>query len=150
MSNVQSPICCQLQADCKFRRRELPPLHAGQPVRILDTANHTWCPGTVTQRLEEPRSYLVQTPNGTTVIRNRSHLREMNPTTTPRPKEDAFIRKLQMPKLDSVEDTENTPCKSQRPRLDAIPDSKHERLRKEGMMTRCGRIVRKPHSFEEN
>ncbi len=111
--------------DGKFRRRELPPLHAGQQVRILDTANHTWCPGTVTQRLEEPRSYLVQTPNGTTVRCNRSHLREMNPNTTPRPIGDAFIRKLQMPKLESVEDTENTPCKSQRPQLDAIPDSKH-------------------------
>ncbi len=137
--------------DGKFKRRELPPLHAGQPVRILDTASHTYLVSmnsypAIGRTTELPSA----TPNGTTVRRNRSHLREMKPNTTPGPIEDAFINKLQKPKLESVEDTENTPCKSQRPRQDAIPDSKSEGPRKEGIMTRCWRIAGKPHRFEEN
>ena len=56
---------------------DLPPLYKGQKVRILDKIRKTWCPGTVLEKCQEPRSYLVETPNGTRLRRNRSHLRDM-------------------------------------------------------------------------
>ena len=56
----------------------LPPLFVGQTVRILDQpTGKSLIPGTVTKVCDEPRSYEVSTPNGTTVRHNRSHLREL-------------------------------------------------------------------------
>ena len=63
--------------DQTSRHVDLPPLYKGQKVRILDKTSKTWCPGTVLEKCQEPRSYLVETPNGTRVRRNRSHLRDM-------------------------------------------------------------------------
>ena len=56
---------------------ELAPLHNGQRVRILNKETHTWCPGTIIDKCPEPRSYIVQTPNGNMLRRTRSHLREL-------------------------------------------------------------------------
>ena len=67
--------------DQTSRRVDLPPLYKGQKVRILDKTSKTWCPGTVLEKCQEPRSYLVETPNGTRVRRNRSHLRDMTVQT---------------------------------------------------------------------
>ncbi|KAK2140060.1 hypothetical protein NP493_6007g00004 [Ridgeia piscesae] len=57
--------------DQSSRHVDLPPLYTGQRVRILDK---TW---TVVEKCQEPRSYMVQKPNGTRVRRNSSHLRDM-------------------------------------------------------------------------
>ena len=54
---------------------ELAPLHAGQRVRILDKEKHQCHPGEVIRTCAEPRSYFVQTPNGTRLRRTRSHVR---------------------------------------------------------------------------
>jgi hypothetical protein len=62
---------------------ELLPLYTGQQIRIIDKVNKTWCPGSVVERCSEPRSYIVETPNGTQVRRNRSHLREMMAASKP-------------------------------------------------------------------
>ena len=67
--------------DQSSRHVDLPPLYKGQKVRILDKTSKTWCPGTVLEKCQEPRSYLVETPNGTRVRRNRSHLRDMTVQT---------------------------------------------------------------------
>ena len=56
---------------------ELPVLHAGQRVRILNKETHLWSPGEIVTKCAEPRSYIVQTPNGTRLRRTRSHLREL-------------------------------------------------------------------------
>ena len=56
---------------------ELPALHAGQRVRILNKETHHWSPGEIVAKCTEPRSYIVQTPNGTRLCRTRSHLREL-------------------------------------------------------------------------
>ena len=56
--------------------RDLPPLITGQHVRIQDHASKRWNPGVVTSKTSEPRSYNVLTPNGNTLRRNRSHIRE--------------------------------------------------------------------------
>ena len=68
--------------DKSARKSDLSQMFTGQEVRILDKTNKTWCPATVIRKCDEPRSYIVQTPNGTTLRRNRSHLREMS--TIPR------------------------------------------------------------------
>ena len=67
--------------DQSSRHVDLPPLYKEQKVRILDKTSKTWCPGTVLEKCQEPRSYLVETPNGTRVRRNRSHLRDMTVQT---------------------------------------------------------------------
>lgn len=56
-------------------------------IRIQDQRTKKWFPGTVSCKRPEPRSYEVQTQNGSTLRRNRCHLRpagaqhiEMGPT----------------------------------------------------------------------
>ena len=63
--------------DKSLRKTDLSPMFVGHKVRIPDKVNKTWCPATITKKCDQPRSYIVQTPNGTTLPRNRSHLREM-------------------------------------------------------------------------
>ena len=41
---------------------ELPVLHTGQRVRILNKEPHLWSPGEIVTKCAEPRSYIVQTP----------------------------------------------------------------------------------------
>ena len=55
---------------------ELPALHAARRVRILNKETHHWSPGEIVAKCTEPRSYIVQTPNGTRLRRTRSHPRE--------------------------------------------------------------------------
>ncbi|XP_063962166.1 uncharacterized protein K02A2.6-like [Lytechinus pictus] len=50
---------------------DLPPLTAGQLVRVQDHRTGHWFPATVRDKLPEPRSYLVETPNGRLLRRNR-------------------------------------------------------------------------------
>ncbi|ELT95445.1 hypothetical protein CAPTEDRAFT_187067 [Capitella teleta] len=54
---------------------ELPPLHAGQAVSVMDTRTGTWEDGSVKKLTNKPRLYIVETPRGT-LRRNRKHLRE--------------------------------------------------------------------------
>nr|XP_054770401.1 uncharacterized protein K02A2.6-like [Lytechinus pictus] len=77
---------------------DLPPLHVGQPVRVLHPRDNTWIPAKVSKVSEEPRSYEVSTPNGGILKRNRSHLREVlsrfdeDHTTETQPEEDNVKR----------------------------------------------------------
>lgn len=54
--------------------RSLPPLSKGQPVMMQKEEGGKWTPATVVQTGDEPRSYVVQSPNGATYRRNRKHL----------------------------------------------------------------------------
>jgi RNase H-like domain found in reverse transcriptase/Reverse transcriptase (RNA-dependent DNA polymerase)/Integrase zinc binding domain len=55
--------------------KPLIPLTPGQPV-LIEKSKRSWIPGTVLEPDNTPRSYKVQTPEGTTLRRsNRSHLR---------------------------------------------------------------------------
>ena len=60
--------------------RELPPLVIGQHVTIQNQDTGRWTPAVVVAKCPEPRSYIVQTPNGTQLRRNRNHLRDIEPT----------------------------------------------------------------------
>ena len=53
------------QHDKTSRKEELPTMYTGQAVRILNHQRKTWCPGKIVSKCDEPRSYVVETPNGT-------------------------------------------------------------------------------------
>ena len=65
------------QHDKTSRTEDLPSLYTGQAVRILHHQKKTWCPGKIVSKCNEPRSYVMETPNGTRLRRNRAHLREL-------------------------------------------------------------------------
>ena len=59
------------------RKEDLSSRYTGQAVRILHHQRKTWCPGKIVSKCNEPRSYVVETSNGTRLRRNRAHLREL-------------------------------------------------------------------------
>ena len=59
--------------------RDLPPLVPGQAVRIQDPVSGQWNPAQVVQRSGEQRSYIIETPNGSILRRNRRHLQDIQP-----------------------------------------------------------------------
>ena len=63
---------------------ELPPLHVGQKVRVQDHETKSWEPAEVTDVCEDPRSYIVKSPNGSSRRRNRIHIRNMPGEPAPR------------------------------------------------------------------
>ena len=67
-----------VQHDKTSGMEDLPSLYTGQPVRILHHQKKTRCPGSIVSKCDEPRSYyVVETPNGTRLRRNRAHFREL-------------------------------------------------------------------------
>ena len=54
----------------------LPSLVPGQSVTIRNHKTHTWEPAVVQEQLDVPRSYVVTTPTGGNLRRNRSQIRE--------------------------------------------------------------------------
>ena len=61
--------------------KNLPELHAGDLVMLQDTNNLRWKPATVVSPTKEPRSYIVQTTEGTRYRRNRRFLKELKGST---------------------------------------------------------------------
>ena len=120
--------------DKSAQRTELPPLYVGQAVRILDKQSKTWCPGTVQAKCNEPLSYIVDTPNGTQLRRNRSMLREMQPTTTP---------KFQLHAVEEAAAEIPTPT----PTPAAPPEQTAAKVPNHGKTTRSGRNVVTPRRY---
>ncbi|KAK3710636.1 hypothetical protein RRG08_034172 [Elysia crispata] len=56
--------------------KELAPLIDNQQVSVQDTTTGLWSPATIIKSCGEPRSYVIQTPDGTTLRRNRRHLKD--------------------------------------------------------------------------
>ena len=59
--------------DLSSQNKELPSLYPGQCVQILSRPNNTRHLGTIIQKVENPRSYIVETPNGARLCRNYIH-----------------------------------------------------------------------------
>ena len=57
------------------KAKDLPPLTPGQPVRFQDHPSSKWKEGVIQKKGPEPRSYVVETPTGQTLRRNRVHIR---------------------------------------------------------------------------
>lgn len=114
--------------------KELPPLRAGEKVLAREHDTGLWSPATVVEKCQEPRSYLLQTPNGGIRRRNRRDLRSLsNP-----------------PRQMHFEDDHGTP-----PPQDPIQDHAHDsqanqRGRGNGTyFTRSGRRIVKPNRLIE-
>ncbi|XP_054761279.2 uncharacterized protein K02A2.6-like [Lytechinus pictus] len=116
---------------------DLPPLHVGQPVRVLHPRDNTWIPAKVSKVCEEPRSYEVSTPNGGILRRNRSHLREV-PSTNPTPKRVRF---------DEDRTTETQPQEDSVQRTPMSNSNANQSQQTYSQTTRSGRTIRKPERF---
>ena len=55
--------------------KDLPTLHNGQYVTVINPQSATWEKAVITGTNKEPRSYNVTTENGNTIRRNRRHIR---------------------------------------------------------------------------
>ena len=134
---------------------DLPPLYPGQDVRVFDKTSKTWSPATVITRCPEPRSYTVQTNNGTTVRRNRVHLRECpeeNKIEQERQPLESYTRELPPPRTHEQHTSAMTPLSNQRQhQQDTIPvcDNHNSPARNGQTTTRSGRVIRKPQRYSE-
>ncbi|XP_054769307.2 uncharacterized protein K02A2.6-like [Lytechinus pictus] len=119
--------------------RELPPLVPDQKVTVFDHVSETCAPATVIQKCQlEPRSYMIQTPNGSVLRRNRRDLRSLE---NPQRKQVRF----------------NIPqnCADRTPSLpkdytQQNPSDDHHQSSTNGYHTRSGRLVKKPDRLIEN
>ena len=95
--------------------RDLKPLQVGTSVRIQPSAlfSHTWKPGIITRQLS-PRSYEVQTDEGTVIRRDRhfmrpSHEQSNQPDLTASHEESQTVRKQPAEKSAPSTDCINLP-----------------------------------------
>ena len=130
--------------------KDLSTLLPGQSVLVRNHQSGRWLPATVSGKCDEPRSYMVTTPNGNTLRRNRCHLRDVEPQLparkqvrfAPEPQQDHRRQDVSHSRQDvAIPDT--PPPKSQV----KIPDSGSH---VDAYKTRSGRSVRKPERLLEN
>ena len=124
---------------------ELPALHAGQGVRILNKENHHWRPGEIVAKSTEPRSYIVQTLNGrpTRLRRTKSHLRELQAENILSEATEHTRRRITF-REDNMDEQQMAPpvtTSGKPPPDEAMPLSPAIR--------RSGRMIRKPSRFQE-
>ena len=122
---------------------ELPALHAGQRVRILNKETHHWSPGEIVDKCTEPRTYVVQTPNGTRLRRTRSHLRELQAENILSEATEHTRRRVTF-REDNTDEQQMAPpvtTSGEPPPDEAMPLSPATR--------RSGRMIRKPSRFQE-
>ena len=118
----------------KHTQEELPPLYSGQQVRVQPPQTGTWQPATIHSKSHEPRSYILETPNGNLIRRNRIHIREI-PQVNLKTYED---------KTSDILDDTVTPEHTQTPQnnpTDEIPKSDDAKV------TRSGRRVKPPNKY---
>ena len=65
--------------DRRARAAGMSELKPGDLVMIQSPSDHIWKPGTIAQKLPEPRSYMVQTTDGARVRRNRQFIQLLKP-----------------------------------------------------------------------
>ena len=93
------------------KKFELPPLIAGQQVRVLSHKKHRWFPGTVIDvNSSNPRSYSINT-NGRTIRRNCCHLRGIESSSEPNEEQTPQITQKRV----TFTDNEETPPSLRRP-----------------------------------
>uniref|UniRef100_A0A8C7WXQ6 Gypsy retrotransposon integrase-like protein 1 n=1 Tax=Oryzias sinensis TaxID=183150 RepID=A0A8C7WXQ6_9TELE len=128
-------------------RKELPPLQPGQHVTVLNKERGTWHPATVVEKSTEPRSYIVQTPNGNQIRRCRSHLRELfKPHIQINERRNQIAEAPQQTQHqedcnDSAETITETPCTT---------NTNYERQNSPPpTCTRSGRVINKPSRYKD-
>lgn len=166
---MKDPIRCRLEerqlSQKNYHDRgahEKPPLLSGQQVRVKDYVTGLWCPAKIKQKCGEPRSYLIETPHGGILRRNRSHLQDIpqekssddhhvNGRNTPVPMNDAqkpeqtviqhrMIKNQRTgPSLEMGSDEPSAMNRSQQRKLVATPKKTGQPY-----TTRSGRVISKP------
>ena len=91
--------------DMRAQKGELPELVPGMKVAMQFIGNQKWNEATIVEKCAEPRSYIVQTANGSKYRRNRKHLKEIPSLST---KDNLDYIPVQMPdrQLEEVEQTQ--------------------------------------------
>ena len=113
--------------DASGGKQDLRPLQIGQTVWVLDQESHIWIPAEVTDVCGAPqtRSYIVTTPNGSRLRRNRVHLRDVPQMPSSAPS---------MPSGSIENNTNDVPATQQHQTTDTY-------------VTRSGRASRKPARY---
>ena len=124
---------------------ELPLLHAGQRVRILNRETHLWSPGEIVTRLKcaEPRSFIVQTPNGTRLRRTRAHLRALQAENILNEANEHTHRRVTFQE-DNTDEQQVAP-----PVTTTGEQPPDEATSLAPAIRRSGRMIRKPSRFQE-
>ena len=130
--------------------QELPQLSVGQKVRTLNPDDNTWFPAQVSRICEEPRSYEVTTPNGGTLRRNRSHLREIYASDRPKHSENSNAatpkpRSMQFENEEEV--AEDTHADTHTPQA-RWRSSENPNPQSNTYTTRYGREIHRPARFK--
>lgn len=128
-------------------RRELPPLCPGQHVTVLNKDRGTWHPAIVMQKCNEPRSYIVQTPNGSKIRRCRSHLRELYT-----PQMEKSIKKVCFAEPQVKEETrksDSEPAGTPSTKPCETHTNREEAKNLEPVRTRYARAITKPAHYND-
>ena len=122
---------------------------------ILNKATKTWSPGKVTDKCQEPRSYIVETPAGARARRNRSHIRER--AVTPTAHDDPMCNKVSLTTTETHGETHapattsNYTAETTQEKDKEMPDYKSpsDPANNKACTTRSGRVVRAPQRYVE-
>ena len=135
------------------------PLVDGQHVRVQDQNTKKWIPGTVKSKRPEPRSYEIQTESGSTLRRNRRHLRpagtqqvEMGSREETSSGSEEYPASVFPSALESTEASHTTVMPSPISDITATPATPTKipmETRVEPYRTRSGRAVNRPTRFAE-
>ena len=131
----------------------LPPLSIGQSVSLQDQESGRWIPAVVKDKCMEPRSYLVVTPNGKTLRRNRSHLRSLAPAKKKvRFDDDKRIATQGTSKEQNCAKSDVAQTQSSHGQTELVTDSSVNKDKNSDLVyhTRSGRAVRKPPRLIES
>ena len=134
--------------------KDLPNFCAGQRVRVQDQDTRGWTPAVVRQACTEPRSYIVETPSGQVLRRNRRHLKEDAYTSNTT---QAFLHntplhhtQLKPPNIPNIlpAETTNTHTSMCTPSAEThgpVHCTQSSNNKPSGIITRSGRIVNSPY-----
>ena len=127
--------------DHSTKKFELPPLIAGQQVRVLSHKNHCWFPGTVIDAdSSNPRSYSINT-NGRTIRRNRCHLRGIESSSEPNEEQTPPTTQKRVTFADN-EETPSSPRKPETPTETPTETPAEVSNSAQPVVTRYGRVVK--------
>ena len=150
---------CLLQRQLTQKRqygehaKDLPNLIAGQWVQVQDQDTRRWSPAIIRQACAEPRSYIIETPTGQVLRRNRRHLKEdaYTPNTT-----QAFLHntpphhiQITPPNSPNILPTENTnthtnTCTPSTETHGPVHKAQSSNQKPSGTITRSGHIINPP------
>ncbi|CAM1293241.1 Uncharacterised protein g678 [Pycnogonum litorale] len=128
---------------------ELPPLQIGQSVRFQKETNGHWQPAKIIDIAQQPRSYILTTPNGQNLRRNRIHIRDV----------PGIVRHVQFMNQDTTTDNHsdqespsnimNRHAESSECEVPVTPDREVRHGNASPFVTRSGRTVVRRKRYED-